>query len=154
MSETALQKLRHYCAYQERCHSEVKYKCLELGLRGEEMDNAIATLIAGNFLNEERFARAFAGGKFRVKHWGRKRIVMELKQKQVSPYCIKKGLEEIDEQDYEKTLYQLTTRKYAALKGEQDLKRRYKTGQHLLQKGYEPALINDMIEQVAREEQE
>jgi regulatory protein len=153
LSEPALQKLRHYCAYQERCHSEVKYKCLELGLRGEEVDAAIAALISDNFLNEERFARAFAGGKFRTRQWGRKKILAELKQRQVSPYCIKKGMEEIDADDYDKILHQLAARKYASLKGEQYLKRKYKTGQYLLQKGYEPELIQEAIENAARDGQ-
>ncbi|WP_236059696.1 regulatory protein RecX [Chitinophaga rhizophila] len=147
---SAILKLRHYCAYQERCHSEVKSKCFELGLRGEEIDEAIAALIADNFLNEERFAKAFAGGKFRTKHWGRKKILMELKQRQVSAYCIKKGMEEIDAEDYDKTLYTLAEKKYASLKGEQYLKRKYKTMQYLLQKGYEPEFIQDTVEQIAK----
>ncbi|SFN89801.1 regulatory protein [Chitinophaga sp. YR627] len=150
MIASAILKLRHYCAYQERCHSEVKSKCFELGLRGEEVDEAIAALISDNFLNEERFAKAFAGGKFRLKQWGRKKIQMELKQRQVSAYCIKKGMEEIDAEDYDKTLYTLAEKKYASLKGEQYLKRKYKTMQYLLQKGYEPAFIQDAIEQIAK----
>lgn len=150
MTSSAILKLRHYCAYQERCHSEVKSKCFELGLRGEEVDEAIAALITDNFLNEERFAKAFAGGKFRSKQWGRKKILMELKQRQVSAYCIKKGMEEIDAEDYDKTLYSLTEKKYASLKGEQYLKRKYKTMQYLLQKGYESDLIQEAVEQIAK----
>lgn len=148
---SAILKLRHYCAYQERCHNEVKYKCIELGLRGDEIEAAIAELISDNFLNEERFARAFAGGKFRTKQWGRKKILQELKQRQVSAYCIKKGMEEIDDEDYDKTLTGLAARKYASLKSEQYLKRKYKTMQYLLQKGYEPELIQDIVEQIAKE---
>lgn len=150
MISSAILKLRHYCAYQERCHSEVKSKCFELGLRGEEVDAAIAALITDNFLNEERFAKAFAGGKFRTKQWGRKKILMELKQRQVSAYCIKKGMDEIDAEDYDKTLYSLTEKKYASLNGEQYLKRKYKTMQYLLQKGYEPDLIQEAVEQIAK----
>lgn len=147
----AILKLRHYCAYQERCHSEVKSKCIEIGLRGAEIDEAIAALISDNFLNEERFARAFAGGKFRTKQWGRKKILMELKQRQISAYCIKKGMEEIDGDDYDKTLNTLAAKKYASLRGEQYLKRKYKTMQYLLQKGYEPELIQDAVEQIAKD---
>jgi regulatory protein len=146
MTSSAILKLRHYCAYQERCHSEVKNKCFELGLRGEEIDEAIATLIADNFLN----AKAFAGGKFRTKQWGRKKILVELKQRQISAYCIKKGMEEIDGEAYDKTLYNLAEKKYASLKGEQYLKRKYKTMQYLLQKGYEPEFIQDAVEQIAK----
>jgi len=150
-SSAVIQKLQHYCAYQERCHSEVKYKCLELGLRGDEVDEAIAELVSENFLNEERFARAFAGGKFRSKQWGRKKILAELKQRQVSSYCIKKGMEEIDDDDYEKTLISVAEKKYASLNGEQDFKRRYKVVQYLLQKGYEPELAQPIVEQIAKD---
>lgn len=151
MSSTAILKLRHYCAYQERCHSEVKKKCLELGLRGEEVDEAIAALISDNFLNEERFAKAFAGGKFRTRQWGRKKILAELKQRQVSAYCIKKGMEEIDEGEYDHVLTSLAVKKYSSLKGEQYLKRKYKTMQYLLQKGYEPEQIQETVEQIAKD---
>ena len=146
---TAISKLQQFCAYQERSHQETRYKCLELGLRGEEVEEAITALIAENFLNEERFAKAYAGGKFRIKQWGRKKIKMELKQKQVSDYCIRKGLEEIDEEDYAAVLLKLTEKKYESLKGETDIKRRYKTMQYLLQRGFESTLISDALEQIA-----
>ncbi|MEZ2441330.1 regulatory protein RecX [Chitinophaga sp. RCC_12] len=150
--KTAMLKLRQFCAYQERSHQETKYKCLELGLRGEEVDEAIAELIAENFLNEERFAKAYAGGKFRIKQWGRKKIMMELKQKQVSAYCIKKGMEEIDGDDYIAVLYKLAEKKYQSLKGETAMKRKYKAMQYLLQRGFEPDLINEALEQIAKNE--
>ena len=89
--QQALQKIKHYCAYQERCHSEVKEKLYGVGLRKNEVDEIISTLIEENYLNEERFAIQFAGGHFRIKNWGRVKIKYELKQKQVSDYCIKKG---------------------------------------------------------------
>lgn len=149
-----LQKLQHYCAYQERCHSEVKYKCLELGMRGEEVDQAIAELVSENFLNEERFARAFVGGKFRSKQWGRKKILMELKQRQISAYCIKKGMEEIDDDDYEKTLRSVAAKKYESLRGEQVFKRKYKVVQYLLQKGYEAELAQPVVEEIAKDPEE
>lgn len=151
MQTSILLKLRHYCAYQERSHSEVKTKSLELGLRGDEIDNAIAALIADNFLNEERFARAYAGGKFRSQKWGRKKILAGLKQHQISSYCIKKGMEEIDDEDYMNTLRSLIEKKYASLKGEQYLKRQFKTTQYLLQKGYEPDLVSEILKQIAKD---
>jgi regulatory protein len=150
--QTAILKLRQFCAYQERSHQETKYKCLELGLRGNEVEEAIAELIADNFLNEERFAKAYAGGKFRIKQWGRKKILMELKQKQVSAYCIKKGMEEIDADDYAAVLLKLTEKKYESLKGEIFIKRKYKTMQYLLQRGFESELISDALEQIANKE--
>lgn len=151
MDPSILQKLRNYCAYQERCHSEVALKCRELGLRGDAIDTAIAALIADNFLNEERFAKAFAGGKFRIKHWGRRKIVIELQQRQVSPYCIKKGLQEIDDADYRETLARLANKKYASLEGEHPLKQKQKTIQYLVQKGYETALVLAILEEIAND---
>jgi len=150
--KTEILKLRQFCAYQERSHQETKYKCLELGLRGEEVDQAIAELIAENFLNEERFAKAYAGGKFRIKQWGRKKIMMELKQKQVSAYCIKKGMAEIDEDDYIAVLHKVAEKKYQSLKGETGMKRKYKTMQYLLQRGFESGLIQEALEQIANNE--
>ena len=148
--KTDLLKLRHYCAYQERCHSEVREKCYHLGLRGDAVDEAIACLVEEGFLNEERFARAYAGSKFRLQQWGRKKITMMLKQKQVSAYCIKKGLEEIDGDDYWNSLLSLTEKKYGLLKAGQPLKRQYKVMQFLLQRGYEQELAREAIEQIAK----
>lgn len=144
--EQALQKLRHYCGYQERSHAEVKTKLYELGVRKAEHDEIISTLIEEDYLNEERFALAFAGGKFRMKQWGRVKIKYELKLKQVSEYSIKKALKQIDENAYKKTLKELYEEKWNSLKGEQN---RYikltKTRDYLLQKGYEPELIMALI---------
>ncbi len=143
--EQALQKLKYYCAYQERCHSEVKEKLYNLGVWKKEHDEIIATLIEENYLNEERFAIAFAGGKFRIKQWGRVKIKYELKQKQVSDYCIKKALKQIDEEEYLKVLYKLAKGKYASLKSEQYLVRKKKTMDHLIRRGFERELVNESI---------
>lgn len=144
--EQALQKLKHYCAYQERCHSEVKEKLYELGVRRAEHDEIIATLIEENYLNEERFAIAFARGKFRMKQWGRVKIKYELKQKQVSEYCIKKAMKQITEEDYIQTLQKLADDKYESLKGEQYLIRKKKTMDYLLHKGFETDLVRKVME--------
>ncbi|MGC4035526.1 MAG: regulatory protein RecX [Chitinophagaceae bacterium] len=144
--EQALQKLKHYCGYQERCHSEVKTKLYELGVSKADHDEIIATLIEESYLNEERFAIAFAGGKFRMKQWGRVKIKYELKQKQVSEYNIKKALKEINEEAYQETLNKLAEEKYVDLKSEQWLVRKRKTMDFLLQKGFEPALINQAVQ--------
>jgi regulatory protein len=130
--EQALQKLKQYCAYQERCHQEVKEKLYALGVWKRDHDEIIATLIEENYLNEERFAIAYAGGKFRIKGWGRIKIKYELKQKQVSEYCIKKALKQIDESDYIAKLTKLATEKYQSLKGEQYLIRKKKTIDYLV----------------------
>lgn len=143
--EQALQKLRQYCAYQERSHFEVKQKLWELGVRRADHDEIITSLIEDDYLNEERFAIQYAGGKFRMKGWGRKKIYYGLKEKQVSDYCIKKGLKAIDETAYEATLKKLAEDKYESLKGEQYLMRKKKTQDYLLQRGYESELINKML---------
>lgn len=144
--EQALQKLKHYCAYQERCHSEVKEKLYNLGVWKKDHDEIIASLIEENYLNEERFAIAFAGGKFRVKQWGRVKIKYELKQKQVSEYSIKKAMKQIGEEEYLALLHKLTEEKYAALKKEQYLIRKKKTMYYLMAKGFEPELVRSVIE--------
>src|ERR1700742_1751005 len=110
--EQALQKTRHYCGYQERCHSEVKEKLYSFGLRKQQVEEALSVLIEENYLNEERFALQFAGGRFRMKHWGKVRIRYELKQKQVGDYCIKKALAAISEEDYDNTLSKLVENKW------------------------------------------
>jgi regulatory protein len=148
--EQALQKLRHYCAYQERSHSEVKDKLYQLGVWKKDHDEIIASLIEDNYLNEERFAIAFAGGKFRMKQWGRVKIRYELKQKQVSDYSIKKAMKQIDEENYLKLLEKLAEDKYVALKSEQYLIRKKKTQDYLMQKGFEPELITRVVNAITK----
>ncbi|HEX6181481.1 MAG TPA: RecX family transcriptional regulator, partial [Chitinophagaceae bacterium] len=109
--EQALQKIRIYCGYQERSHNEVKEKLYSFGLRKNTVDEIMAQLIEENFLDEERFAVQFAGGKFRMKQWGKAKIIHALKQKGVSQYCIRKAIEEIDELTYRQVLHKLAERK-------------------------------------------
>jgi regulatory protein len=146
--EQALQKLKHYCAYQERCHSEVREKLFDLGIWKKDHDEIIATLIEENYLNEERFAIAYAGGKFRIKSWGKVRIRHALQQKQVSDYCIRKALQMIPSTDYEETAGRLVAEKYSDLKGEQYLIRKKKTMDHLVAKGYEYELVNRLMNEM------
>ncbi len=147
--EQALQKLRQYCAYSERCHSDVTRKLYDLGVWKKDHDEMIATLIEENYLNEERFAKAFAGGHFRTKHWGRNKIIAALKQKEISSYCIKKGMQEIEEEDYNAALEKLFQDKWQSLKGTQNrFARMKKTTDFLLQKGYEVHLINPLFNMV------
>src|SRR5215471_2801752 len=135
--EQALQKLKHYCSYQERCHSEVRDKLYDLGVRRKEHDEIVASLIEEGYLNEERFAIAFASGKFRIKEWGRIKIKYELKQKDVSDYSIKKALRQINEADYLQVLKKIAEERFASLKGEQYLVRKKKTIDYLVQRGFE-----------------
>jgi regulatory protein len=148
--EQALQKLRHYCAYQERCHAEVKEKLYSFGLRKQMVEESIAQLIEEDYLNEERFAIQFAGGKFRMKQWGRVKIKHALKQKQVSTYCINRAMKELDAEDYEKTLHKLAKQKWGTIKGEgvNGFVKMAKTTDYLLQKGFESELVREAIERL------
>ena len=144
--QQALPKAKHYCAYQERCHSEVKEKLFGFGLNKNEVDQLISTLIEANYLNDERFAILYAGGHFRTKHWGRVKIKYELKKKLVSEYCIKKALAAISDTEYQKTLDRLTELKIKALKSEKNIfVKKKKLQTHLLQKGFENDLVREIV---------
>lgn len=144
--EEALQKAKQYCAYQERCHSEVKEKLYSLGMHKKEVDELLSELISENYLNEERFAIQYAGGKFRIKQWGRVKIRYALKQKQVSEYCIKKALAAIDEKDYNNTAQKLFGQKLKMLKAEKNsFTKKRKLQDHLVQKGFETSLVNKLL---------
>jgi regulatory protein len=144
--EQALQKLKHYCGYQERCHKDVKEKLYSLGLWKKDVEEIISQLIEENYLNEERFAILFAGGHFRQKKWGRVKIKYELKQKQVSDYCIKKAMKDIDEEEYQKTFNKLAAEKLKTLKSEKNIFiRKKKIQDFLLQKGYEHEMIKSLF---------
>jgi regulatory protein len=148
--EQALQKARHYCGYQERSHSEVQDKLYSFGLRKKDVETALAILIEENYLNEERFAIQFAGGHFRLKEWGRVKIRYELRQRQVSEYCIRKALTVIDEEDYEQTLDRLAAKKWAILREEGNaFVRKRKLQDYLLQKGYESDKVSAAVRTVA-----
>jgi regulatory protein len=145
--DKAWEKARHFCAYQERNHREVKEKLYSFGLYKEEVEQLLSKLIEENFLNEERYALAFAGGKFRMNSWGRIKITHALREKQLSAYCIRMAISAIDEDQYLRRLHQLASAK------QQELQQRYqgwqlnqKIFQYLLQKGYEKELIKNCIE--------
>ena len=148
--EQALQKLKHYCAYQERCHQEVKEKLYDLGLYQKDVEELIAQLIEENYVNEERFAIQFAGGKFRIKKWGRLKIRHALKQKKVSGYCIKKALQQIDEEAYRDTIQKLAEAKWKMLTAEKNIfMKQRKVTDHLLHKGFEADFIKEVTESLA-----
>lgn len=146
--EQALQKAKQFCAYQERCHSEVKEKLYGYGLYTKEVEAVLAILVEENYLNEERFATAYAGGKFRMKQWGKVKITHALKLRQVSAYCIKKALAAIPEEDYLQSLQQLLAEKKKTLKSEKNIFiKKHKLKAFLLQKGYEANLVNEYLQE-------
>jgi len=145
----ALQKAKHYCAYQERCHSEVRDKLYSFKLHKNEVEQLLTRLIEEDFLNEERFAIAYAGGHFRTKQWGKEKIKYTLKQKQVSEYCIRKALTAITASDYNKTFFNVADKKLTTLKNEKNIfikKRKIKD--YLQQKGFEIKLINGYLKAI------
>jgi regulatory protein len=135
----------NFCVYQERTQQEVRDKLWELEVDRDWIEEIISQLIVENFINEERFAKAFAGGKFRMKKWGRVKITMELKIRKLSEYCIKKGLKEIPEEDYLKTLSELMEEKITAIKEQNQYKKNHKIAAYLIGKGYEPDLVWDLL---------
>ncbi len=141
-----------YCKYQERCHTEVRNKLYELGCTTPEVEQQIAKLIEIDVLNEERFARAFARGKFRMKQWGREKIRMELKQRKISDYCIKKAMTEINPEDYDNTLRKLAIKKTTEIKGDRSIpSRKGKLYRYLLQKGFERDLAMDLVKELIQD---
>ncbi len=144
----AFLKACNFCAYQERTQQEVRDKLYELGLFTDEVEDLICTLIEENFINEERFAKTYAGSKFRIKKWGRLKIEKALKDKRISSYCIKQGMAEIEEEEYLQTLSNLLQKKYESLNESNTYIRKNKTAQYLLSKGYENYLIWEKIEEM------
>ena len=141
----ALKKMAKYCAYQERCQSEVRQKLKSFSLCEEEIESIICELIDQNFLNEERFAKAFVRGKFNQKDWGKNKIKQHLFQKEISAYCIKKGLEEINESDYLNKLERLVYKKKRTLKFSNQFNLNQKVARYLIGKGFESDLVWDYL---------
>ena len=140
--EKALQKLKHYCGYQERSHSEVRQKLYSLGLFKKEVDELISQLIEEGYLNEERFARQFASGKSRIKGWGRQKIQYELRQRGISEFCIMNALRSLDTTEYETGFNRLASKKWTSLLDEKNIfVKKSKWQEFLLQRGFEPELI-------------
>ena len=143
--KVALAKAEHYCAYQERSQQEVRDKLYEWGLWTDAVENIISQLISGNFLNEERFAKAYTKGKFNQKGWGKIKIKQGLKLKKVPDVLIKKALQTIDPDDYLQVLDKVIRKKTATITEKDPYKRRYKLQQYALSRGYEADLITDVL---------
>lgn len=142
----ALKKLQRYCAYQDRCHSEVRNKLLELGVYGDTLEEVMAELIIERFLDEERFARSYVRGKFRLKKWGRIRIRQELRLRKISAYCTKKGFEEIDEEAYQACLRAILEKKIKEYSRKyNDFTARQKAAVYANGRGYEYPLIWEIL---------
>ncbi|GAA4378235.1 regulatory protein RecX [Hymenobacter koreensis] len=144
----ALQKIASFCAYQERSHKEVEDKLRSYGLDEEEAGEITIRLVREKLLDDERFARSFVRGKYRLKKWGRRRIRQELKMRGVSEFCIKAGMSEIDGDEYYRNLVELLEKKNALEKESNPHKRRQKLTLYVTAKGYEGEFIQDALREV------
>ena len=143
--KVALAKAEHFCAYQERAQQEVRDKLYEWGLWPDAIENIIVNLIGGNFLNEERFAKAYVQGKFKQKNWGRIKIKQGLKLKKIPDALLKKALATIDADEYMATIAKVLQKKAALLKEKSPYKRRYKLQQYAVGRGFEGDMVNDVL---------
>ncbi|QXP60409.1 regulatory protein RecX [Olleya sp. HaHaR_3_96] len=148
--EEATKKLEHYCAYQERCHKEVKQKLRDMNMIPEAADIIVVHLLEHNFLNEERFARAYARGKFRIKKWGKYRITLELKRKDIAKFNVNQALTEIDEAEYIEVFNDLAEKKVNSLKESDKYKKRKKLIDYLLYRGWESHLVYEKASELIK----
>ncbi|UNY99555.1 RecX family transcriptional regulator [Zhouia spongiae] len=148
--EEATRKLEAYCAYQDRCHKEVATKLTHMGMISLAIDTIIAHLIEQGFLNEERFARSFARGKFRHKKWGRNRIVNELKLRDISKYNIQTALKEIPDSDYYGTFHELAKKRFLQLTEPNPQKKKKKLADYLLYRGWESHLVYEKVNELVK----
>ena len=146
--EQALYILQKYCTYQDRCHIEVERKLTDMRMIPQAKEQIIMSLIADDYLNEERFALAFVKGKFRIKKWGRIRLKAELKKRKISKYLIKSALEQISEKDYLFTFEELANRKANSIKADSILLKKQKLADYLIYRGWESSLVNNKMNQL------
>ena len=148
--EEALLKLRNYCSYQERCHQEVRQKLIGMRMIPEAIDQIIVHLLDHNFLNEERFAKTYVSGKFRIKKWGKRRLTLELKKRDISKYNINQALNEINEGDYIETFNALAEKRLPYIKETNSFKKKKKLADYLLYRGWESHLVYDKVNQLIK----
>ena len=146
--EEIKRKLERYCVYQDRCHKEIETKLKEFTLIEEAKNQIVLHLLEHNFLNEERFAKSFARGKFNIKNWGKQRIIRELKFRDISEYNIKTALKEIDEVEYLKTINRIAVKRKEILNESDFYKRKKKLTDYLIRKGYEFDLIYSTVQSI------
>lgn len=144
----AQKKLEYYCAYQERCHKEVISKLKDIGMIPAVIDKIVADLIRANYLNETRFAQSFARGKFRIKKWGKNRILRELKIRGISNFNIKLGMKEISDDNYQSTFYELFEKRKQELEKLSKTEQKKKIFSYLLYRGWEPSKIYEALEEL------
>ena len=145
----ALEKLRTYCVYQERCHKEVKNKLYQLDMIPQAIEQIVGTLVAENYLNESRFAQQFAHGKFSIKHWGKIRITKELKARNISDYDIQKALKALDTDAYLTKIEAISEKKWVQMSQISVQAKKEKLYNYLVYRGWETALIYEQINRLS-----
>jgi regulatory protein len=148
--EEALSKLQNYCSYQERCHQEVRRKLVSMRMIPEAIDQIIVALLDHNFLNEERFAKAYVRGKFRIKKWGRRRLTLELKKKEIGIFNINQAISQINELDYLEVFNDLSESRLSFIKESNKLKKRKKLADYLLYRGWESHLVYQRVNELVQ----
>ncbi|MDA7567673.1 RecX family transcriptional regulator [Flavobacteriaceae bacterium] len=148
--EEALSKLQNYCSYQERCHQEVRRKLVSMRMIPEAIDQIIVALLDHNFLNEERFAKAYVRGKFRIKKWGRRRLTLELKKKEIGIFNINQAISQINELDYLEVFNDLSESRLSFIKESNKLKKRKKLADYLLYRGWESHLVYQRVSELVQ----
>lgn len=148
--DEALKRMEHYCSYQERCHKEVVQKLYSMYMIPEVIDHIVVKLMQDNFLSEERYAKAFVSGKFRIKKWGKQRLTRELKQKDIGKTLITMALQTIPEQEYLEAFHALADKKVDSIRETNVLKKRKKLADYLLYRGWESQLVYDKVNEVYR----
>lgn len=146
----AKKALEHYCAYQERCHKEVLQKLKGMFMIPEAIDAVVGHLLEHNFLNEERFAKTFVKGKFKIKKWGKRRLVQELKQKDISKYNINLAIKMIGDVEYIDTFNDLAEKKLSSIREANIWKKKKKLADYLLYRGWEPDLVYDKVNELIK----
>ncbi|KRO87079.1 MAG: recombinase RecX [Cryomorphaceae bacterium BACL29 MAG-121220-bin8] len=141
-------KLQYYCSYQDRCHKEVHEKLRTFNIINAEANQIISNLISENFLNETRFSKSYVRGKFNIKHWGKIRIVNELKKRNISAFNIMQGLKEIDELEYQNKFEEIFNKKLSSLVGLSLIIKKRKILSYLLYRGWESSLIYQKIYEI------
>ncbi len=144
----AIHKIEFFCSYQERCHEEVVAKLSSMKMYPSEIDTIMVHLIANNFLNEERFACSFARGKHRIKHWGKIRIINELKFKKISQTLINSALKEITPEEYSATFHALAERHWESIREKNSLKKKKKFCDYMLRRGFESNLVFEKVKEL------
>ena len=141
-------KLKQYCSYQDRCHNEVENKLSKFNLISQAKDQILFNLINEDYLNETRFCKSFVRGKFKIKNWGKRRIIQELKSRKISEFNIKKGLSEINEIEYLEKFENLFNKKLSSLGNQSVINKKKKIFSYLSYRGWETNLIYEKINQI------